>query len=143
MQRRKSKASRSCGSQLQSTSSQHSQRGTVPVPQCQGRTHVLLIKALPSHEHLHILTEGEGPVILAEAVEQLGILVVRVLVTDWKNTGQGCQSTRDTRGSHSAGCCLLAKSCEGFMPCPSLCPLSHGTISIQDLVPKNHLLMNT
>lgn len=50
----------------------------------QGRTHALLVQALPPHEHLHVLVEGEGPVVLAEAVQQLGILVVRVLVAHWK-----------------------------------------------------------
>lgn len=99
-------------------------------PQCPRarRTHILLIKALPSQEHLHVLAEGEGPVVLAEAVEQLGILVVQVLVTDCRNTGH--------TGLSSAGCCLQAKSCQGFVPRPSLCPSSHGTIGIRALGPQ-------
>lgn len=53
-----------------------------------GRTHALLVQALPPDEHLHVLVEGEGPVVLAEAVQQLGILVVRVLVAHWKEEGR-------------------------------------------------------
>lgn len=73
---------------------------------CRGRTHALLIQTLPSHEHLHVLAEREGPVVLAEAVQQLGVLVVRVLVTDWKKDSSVSvrQSVRDRQScAGSAG----------------------------------------
>lgn len=102
----------------------------------------LLIEALPSHEHLHVLAEREGPVILAEAVEQLGILVIRVLVTHWRDTGQGCQCLRDTQGSCTAGALSGIKavraSCS-VLPCAP-CPMEQS--ASQPLVPKNCLLMN-
>lgn len=79
-------------------------------------THALLIKALSSHEHLHILAEGEGPVVLAEAVQQLGILVVRVLITNWKEERRRSVYVGQTEALHtgSAARCpyvLLWETC--------------------------------
>lgn len=101
---------------------------------------VLLIKTLPSHEHLHVLTEREGPVVLAEAVQQLGVLVVRVLVADWKEFRAGTSVLRAAVSPHgtdgapqstgSAGCYLQVTSDGGCLRCPPLCPSYRAATSI-------------
>lgn len=43
---------------------------------------ILFIESLSSHEHLHLIVQGKGPIIFSEAVEQLDILEFFMLITD-------------------------------------------------------------
>lgn len=90
-------------------------------------TYALLIQALSPHEHLHILAEGEGPVVLAEAVQQLGILVVRVLITDWKEESRRSvyAGQTDSSTAHSLSSALSLGSAMGNTLRPSLCLSDH------------------
>lgn len=45
---------------------------------------LLFIQPLSSHEHFHLFVEGKRAVVLAEAVQQLGVLEHRPLVAHYK-----------------------------------------------------------